>query len=50
MYRYLIYKHFFSKIKRRLIKNTFINHLYRTKRPGIAGEHIPHEKPGMKKK
>ena len=32
----MIYKHFFSKIKRCLIKNTFINHLYRTKRPGIA--------------
>ena len=34
---YLIYKHFLSKIERCLIKNIFINHLYKTKRPGIAG-------------
>ena len=33
---YLIYKHFLSKIERCLIKNIFINHLYKTKRPGIA--------------
>jgi hypothetical protein len=33
----LIYKHFFSKIERCSINNTFINHLDGGKRPGIAG-------------
>ena len=34
----LIYKDFLSKIERRLVKNTFINQLYKLKRPGIAAQ------------